>query len=188
MPFAAVHSMNIKNVTLSAVFGAIIALSGSSCFAGEFSAVLNGKSYHIGASEDWNEDNLGLGVEFQFDTESRWKRQLMANGFRDSSENMTYMVGGGIHRTVFGTDKLADFYVDLGINAFVMTREDVNDNRPFPGALPSLTIGNRYAGFNLTYLPRKAVEKLYDSEMMDRTTSGIVFLQFKVKLNPSSYR
>ena len=147
--------------------------------AGEFSAVINGKSYHVGSVENWNENNVGLGIEYEFDTDSRWKTRLMANGFRDSNEDMSYMVGGGLHRNLLQTRALGDFYLDLGINAFLMTRTDVNNNNPFPGALPSVTLGNRYGGFNLTYLPKFAVEKMYDAEMMDQSIRGILFLQFK---------
>jgi hypothetical protein len=154
----------------------------ASSMAGELSAVFNGKSFHLGATENWNDDNYGLGLEYEFDSQSRWKPRLMANGFRDSNDEMSYMVGGGLHRTLFATDHLHGFHVDAGINAFVMTRKDVNDNRPFPGVLPSLTIGNQYVGFNLTYLPRQAVEKLYDAQMADATIRGIVFLQFKVSV------
>jgi hypothetical protein len=152
----------------------------SSAMAGNLNAVLNGRSIHIDATEDWNEDNVGLGLEYQFATKSRWKKHVMVNGFRDSNEDMSYMAGAGLHRNLFATDRLNGFYVDAGINAFLMTRRDVNDNRPFPGAVPSLSIGNRYLGFNLTYLPLKAVENLLATQMMDDTVSGVFFLQFKV--------
>lgn len=164
------------------ILGCLLTVLAPTAMAGEFSAVLNGRSFHIGAAEDWNENNLGLGVEYQFASESRWKKVLMANGFRDSNESMSYMAGAGLHRTLFDTHRLADFYVDAGITGFVMTREDVNDNRPFPGLLPSLTIGNRYAGINVTYLPVQAVEKLTGARMVDGSISGIVFVQFKVSV------
>ena len=124
----------------------------SSATAGNFNAVLNGRSIHVEATEDWNEDNVGLGHEYQFATESRWKKQVMVNGFRDSNEDMSYMAGAGPHRNLFATDRLIGFYVDAGINAFLMTRRDMNDNRPFPGAVPSLSIGNQYVGFK-SHLP-----------------------------------
>ena len=89
------------------------------------------------------------------------------------------MAGGGLHRELYSTDRLKGFYVDAGINAFLMTRQDVNDNRPFPGLLPSVTLGNDHVGLNLTYLPKKAVEEIYDHRMTDKSMSGIVFLQFK---------
>ena len=66
--------------------------------AGEVSTVINGKAYHIGSKRDWNEENYGLGFEFQLDTQSRWKRVFMANGFRDSNKNTSYVAGGGLHR------------------------------------------------------------------------------------------
>ena len=172
--------LNAARLTFLAL---LIVAPASSALAGNFSAVLNGRSIHVDATENWNEDNVGLGLEYQFATESRWKKQLMVNGFRDSTDNMSYMAGAGLHHTLFATDRLDGFYVDAGINAFVMTRRDVNDNRPFPGAVPSLSVGNRYMGFNLTYLPVKAVERMMDVRMMDDTVSGIFFLQFKVDIS-----
>jgi hypothetical protein len=172
--------MNIFNAARITLISLLLALPLSSALGGELSAVFNGKSIHVDASEDWNDDNYGLGLEYQFATQSRWKKVIMANGFRDSNDEMSYMAGAGLHRNLFSTDRMNGFYLDAGINAFLMTRKDVNDNKPFPGALPSLTVGNRYAGLNLTYLPKKAVEKLYDANMQDETISGIVFIQFKL--------
>ncbi len=174
------RTVNAARLTLVALF---IVLPLSSATAGEFSTIINGKSFHIGASQEWNEDNYGLGLEYTFKRESRWKPRLMANGFRDSNEDMSYMVGGGLHRNLYATDRMNGFYFDAGIDAFVMTRTDVNDNKPFPGALPSLTVGNRYVGINLTYMPKVAVEKMYDSKMADESMSGIVFLQFKINVS-----
>ena len=161
----------------------LLALPLSPALAGDLSTVFNGKSYHVGASQDWNENNYGLGLEYTFERESRWKPRVMANGFRDSNEDMSYMLGGGLHRNLYATDRMNGFYLDAGIDAFVMTRTDVNDNKPFPGALPSLTVGNRYVGVNLTYLPKVAVEKMYSSKMVDESISGIVFLQFKINVS-----
>jgi hypothetical protein len=144
--------MKLHNAAKFTLISLLITLPLSSALGGELSAVFNGKSIHVNASEDWNEDNYGLGLEYQF----------------------------AMHRNLFATDRLNGFYLDAGISAFFMTRKDVDDNKPFPGALPSLTIGNRYAGLNLSYLPKNAIEKMYDSKMDDETISGIVFLQFKV--------
>lgn len=151
--------------------------------AGGLSAVINGKSIHVGADKDWNEENYGLGLEYRLPGESVWKKQLMVNGFRDSNDEMSYMAGGGLHRTLFATDSMNSFYIDAGINVFLMTRQDVNDNRPFPGALPSLTFGNRHMGLNLTYLPRVAVERIFDESFEDDSLSGLFFLQFKVSVD-----
>jgi len=163
----------------------LITLVSAPATAGEFSAVFNGKSFHIGADQDWNEDNYGLGLEYEFSSTSRWKKKLIANGFRDSNDKMSYMAGGGLHRNLFATDRLRGFYVDAGINAFLMTRQDVNDNAPFPGVLPSLTVGNRHLGLNLTYLPKVAVERLLDESMSDDGMDGILFLQLTIKIDPT---
>jgi hypothetical protein len=156
------------------------ALPVPSALAGELSLVLSGKSYHVNSSYDWNEDNSGIGFEYQFATESRWKKSVVANGFRDSNDAMSYMAGVGLSRRLIQSERLAGFYFDAGISAFLMTREDVDDNKPFPGVLPIVSFGNRYAGFNLTYLPKQAVEKMADVNFIDPTISGIVFVQFKI--------
>jgi len=155
--------------------------------AGELSAIINGKSWHAGANQDWNENNYGLGVEYAFDSESPWHWKLLANGFVDSVDNMSYMAGGGLHRRVWETGRFHDLHVDLGVNAFLMTREDVNEGRPFPGLLPGLAIENRYIGLNLTYLPRKAVELMYDSPDVDSGISGIFFIQLKLNADLLSF-
>lgn len=145
--------------------------------------IVNGKSYHIDASYDWNENNLGAGVEYQFQQKSAWRKVVMANAFEDSMDEMSYMAGAGLHRRLYETDNLAGFYIYAGLNAFVMSREDVNDGRPFPGVLPSLTIGNSKMGLNLTYLPRQAVQSFTESEIVDPTISGIIFVQFKIRMD-----
>ena len=161
----------------------LVALLSSAANAGTFNAVINGKSYHFNSTHDWNENNLGLGIEHEFASQSKWRTTVMANAFRDSTDSMSYMAGGGLHRRLFETERMSGFYVSAGLNAFVMTRSDVGDSRPFPGILPSVSIGNEKVGFNLTYLPRKAVESTTNSTMVDPTISGILFIQFKVSLD-----
>jgi len=158
-------------------------LAASPATAGKYSAVVNGKSYHFNSSYDWNENNYGFGLEHEFEQKSAWKWVAMANGFRDSTDNMSYMAGAGLDRRRYATDKLAGFSIYAGINAFLMTREDVNGNKPFPGLLPSVTIANNKVGLNITYLPRKAVEETMNTDIVDPTISGILFMQFKVSLD-----
>ena len=158
-------------------------LTTSPASAGESHLVLNGRSYHIDSTYDWNENNVGLGFEYQFEQRSAWRRIAMANGFRDSTDVMSYMAGVGLHRRLYETDALGGLYLYAGLNAFVMTRDDVHGGDPFPGILPSLSVGNHSVGVNLTYLPRRAVEETTNSRVVDPTVSGIVFLQFKVNMS-----
>ena len=165
------------------VVATLLSLLSSPAFAGKLSAVVNGKSYHFNSSYQWNENNYGFGVEHEFTQKSAWRKIAMANGFRDSTNNMSYMAGAGLHRRIYETDQLEGFYIYAGLNAFVMTREDVNGNKPFPGLLPSISIGNDKVGLNLTYMPKKAVEMTTNSDMVDPTLSGILFLQVKVSMD-----
>ena len=155
----------------------------SPALAGKFNAVINGRSYHFNSTYDWNENNYGLGVEHEFESNSAWRTTVMANGFRDSTDNTSYMAGAGLHRRLFETERLSGLYIYAGLNAFVMTRGDVENSKPFPGILPSVSIGNEKVGFNLTYLPRQAVEVTTQSQIVDPTISGILFVQFKVSLD-----
>ena len=173
-----------KGLSIPSVILALLLVLPQSAFsAGAFNAVVNGKSYHFDSSYDWNENNTGLGIEYEFAQKSAWKRIAMANGFRDSTNNMSYMAGAGLHRRIYETDRLSGFYVYAGLNAFLMTRDDVNGSKPFPGVLPSISIGNDKVGFNLTYMPKKAVEEATNSTAVDPTLSGILFLQFKVSMD-----
>jgi hypothetical protein len=167
----------------AAILASIFVLASADAWAGGINAVLNGKSYHFDSSYDWNENNTGLGVEYQFEQQSPWRKVVMANGFRDSNNNMSYMAGAGLQRRIYETHRLGGFYIYAGLNAFVMTRDDVNNSKPFPGILPSVSIGNDKVGVNLTYLPKKAIEETTNSEFVDPTLSGILFLQFKVSLD-----
>jgi hypothetical protein len=175
--------MTNKNPILLCVVAFLVVFPASSAFAGTFNAVINGKSYHFNSEYDWNENNLGLGIEHEFASKSKWRTIVMANGFRDSTDNMSYMVGAGLHRRLVESEKLSGFYISAGLNAFIMTRDDVDDSNPFPGILPSVTIGNDKVGINLTYLPKAAVEKTTHSKFIDPGISGILFLQFKVSMD-----
>jgi hypothetical protein len=101
----------------------LLAFPASSALAGKTSAVVNGKSYHFNSRYDWNENNYGFGIEHEFKQRSAWKKIAMANGFRDSTNNMSYMAGAGLHRRLYETDKLAGFSIYAGLNAFLTLRD-----------------------------------------------------------------
>ena len=140
--------------------------------------MLNGRAVHINAARDWNEDNWGLGFEREFATSSPWVKIALANGFKDSMGNPSYMAGGGIKRRFLMGSQ--DFYIDLGGVAFVMTREDVNHNEPFPGVLPAATFGFKRVALNMTYMPEAVVDRVTNSKKFDPAMEGVFFLQFKL--------
>ncbi|MGI9264735.1 MAG: hypothetical protein ACR2QU_07390 [Gammaproteobacteria bacterium] len=157
-----------------------------SAVAGELDLIVNGRSYHADSDLDWNENNYGLGLEYQFDTSSRWIWSTNANAFRDSLDNMSYMAGGGLRRRLFKSEHTAEFYLDVGLNAFLMSRADVNDHVPFPGVLPSLSLGMKQVGVNLAYLPAFASRMLVQSNVKNPDIGSVYFLQFRFHLVSTS--
>jgi hypothetical protein len=164
-------------VCIAAVFG----LSSHDADAQSNSAwdvVLNGRSVHMNAGEQWNEDNWGLGIEREFKSASPWVKVALANGFKDSLGNPSYMAGGGLKRRFHMRSD--DLYVDLGGIAFMMTRDGVNGDAPFPGLLPAATVGFKRVALNLTYLPEAMVDRVTNSKVHDPSMEGVFFLQLKL--------
>lgn len=177
-----VHGMRSKTSfrTLFSVIMAAIVLSVATlapAMANEWNVVLNGRAVHINASESWNEQNWGLGFEREFVTRSRWVPLVVGNGFRDSGSQMSYMAGGGIKRRFLLPELAGDFYVDVGLVGFMMTRRDFNGNKPFPGVLPTLSVGNSKMALNVTYMPQTAVNRI---NRRDPSLSGVLFLQLSM--------
>ena len=98
----------LKTLTTASPLLAIVLLAmiPTDVVAGKSFAVVNGYSQHFDSSYDWNENNYGFGLEHEFEQKSAWKKVVMANGFRDSTDNMSYMAGAGLHRRVFETEYL----------------------------------------------------------------------------------
>jgi hypothetical protein len=155
-----------------------VSLCGTAEAAGPWDVVLNGRSVHMNATHEWNEDNWGLGVEREFSSERPWVKVALANAFTDSMGDRSYMAGGGIKRRF--RVRSDDFYVDLGAIGFLMTRETVNRNQPFPGVLPAATLGFKRVALNVTYLPESVVDSVTSSSRHDPTMEGVFFLQLKL--------
>lgn len=167
------------------VLAATTSLLAGTATAGHLDLILNGRSYHADTDHEWNESNYGLGIEYQFDSDSRWIWSANANAFIDSVENMSYMAGGGLRRRLFESGGRHGIYFDVGVNAFLMARKDVNDYLPFPGVLPTVSTGTRNVGINLTYLPAFASRELVKSNVSNPDIGGVFFVQFRFRLNGS---
>lgn len=177
-------------MTVPGHLGWIAALLTAAAIGGEAQAqegpwdiVLNGRSVHINAAHQWNEDNWGIGVEREFNGDGRWVKVALANGFKDSAEHPSYMAGGGMKRRFRMFSNRA--YVDVGLIGFVMTREDVRHNQPFPGVLPAMTFGAKRVAVNITYLPEAAVDRVTNAQLVDPNMKGVFFIQ--LKLDPSLF-
>lgn len=152
----------------------------------DWDIVLNGRAVHMNAAQEWNEENWGLGFEREFDTASRWVKVALVNGFKDSVGEPSYMAGGGIKRRFrMFADNL---YFDVGIVGFLMTREGVNHNQPFPGALPAFTFGSRRVAVNMTYMPQSVANEVTKAHLTDPGMNGVLFLQLKLDASLFGFR
>lgn len=148
--------------------------------AADWNIVLNGRAVHVDAARDWNEANWGLGLEREFDVNSRWVKVALGNGFKDSQDHMSYMAGGGIKRRFRLSSLSPGAYFDVGAVAFMMTRKNVDNNRPFPGILPAITFGSRNFALNVTYIPQQMAEHAINVRRYDADLDGVFFLQLKL--------
>jgi hypothetical protein len=144
----------------------------------DWGVVLNGHAVHVNAEKHWNEDNWGLGFEKEFNSAGHWVTAAVANGFKDSLDNPSYMAGGTIKRRFRMLSNR--FYFDAGLVGFLMTRHDVRHNAPFPGALPTLTFGARRVAVNVTYMPGSVVDNVTHANRIDPAMDGVFFIQLKL--------
>jgi hypothetical protein len=145
---------------------------------GDWGIVINGRSVHMNAEKHWNEDNWGLGLEKELNSSARWVATAVANGFKDSMDNPSYMAGMSIKRRFRAPSN--GFYFDAGLVGFVMTRHDVRHNDPFPGALPTVTFGARHLAVNVTYMPGSVVDHVTHAHLLDPAITGVFFIQLKL--------
>lgn len=146
--------------TWQRVCGAVVLALGagaaSPAHADALALIVNGKSIHFRkpANQPLNDNNWGLGFEYEFGTKSDpWVPMLTAGGYRDSNDNPSYYGGGGLaRRFTFGPDR--PDHLDIGVVAFVMTRELYRHGYPFFAALPYLSWGTDRIAVNMTYIPK----------------------------------
>ena len=182
MAFALISAMTLYIRNFICMPAILLCAFAATAAAGQLDLVVNGRSYHVNSEYNWNENNYGIGLEYQFDNSSRWIWSLNGNAFMDSLENMSYMAGGGLKRRLFQSEHPAGFYLDAGLVAFLMARADINSYQPFPAVLPMLSFGMRNIGMNLTYLPKVAVRDFAQAKVLDPNIGGVFFLQFKFRL------
>jgi hypothetical protein len=178
--------MNVR-IVFAGLVGLMSGIPSATAFAqADWDIVLNGRAVHVNAAREWNEENWGLGVEKEFNSSGRWVKVALANGFKDSLGEPSYMAGGGLKRRFrLFSDNL---YLDVGVIGFLMTREDVNHNRPFPGALPALTFGSRRVAVNLTYMPDSIVDDVTNAHLSDPDMAGVFFVQLKLDASLFGFR
>jgi hypothetical protein len=168
----------LRSATYVALLVASAAFSRSILAEGDWGIVLNGRSVHLNAEQHWNENNWGLGFEKEFNSSGRWVTAAVANVFKDSMDNTSYMAGASIKRRFRVPSN--HVYFDAGLVGFLMTRDNVRDDAPFPGALPTLTFGARHFAVNVTYMPGSIVDHVTNAHLLDPAITGVFFIQLKL--------
>jgi len=131
--------------------------------AEELSVILNGKSIHL-EGEGWNENNGGIGFEYDFKSETKWSYLVAGSTFKDSFNETSNYFGAGMKRRFLWDNDVNGLHLDAGVLAFFMTRKDYKNNNPFLGALPFVSIGTPAIALNMVYVPKvspKSVPLLY---------------------------
>lgn len=120
--------------------------------ANSLNLIINGKAVHE-EKKDFNEENWGAGFEYNFAEDKKWIDFVNGGFFKDSlSSNSNYLGGGTKRRFLLSADK-GGWHIDAGITAFVMTRKNYKDGKPFVGVLPYLSVGTSKVAINATYIP-----------------------------------
>ncbi|MBI3561374.1 MAG: hypothetical protein HY080_06620 [Gammaproteobacteria bacterium] len=120
--------------------------------ADELDLVLNGKALHLRDGK-YNEKNWGLGFNYDFDEHHHWINFLHGSVFKDSNNQTSNYLGGGMKRRYHLDRDPNGWRVDGGFIAFLMTRQDFHNNNPFFGALPFVAVGKGWFTLNATYIP-----------------------------------
>lgn len=120
----------------------------------EVHLVVNGRSWHVDRKQDWNENNYGLGFEYDLIPRGNWIPLLSGGAFKDSNRQTSRYLGGGAKRRFDFGPAHWQMHFDAGLLGFVMTRKDYRDEQPFVGVLPFVSLGRGRFAVNLTYIPK----------------------------------
>jgi hypothetical protein len=141
----------------------LIGLLAAPAHAGELHLIVSGTAQHAG-DNDFNEENWGLGFEYDLEMRNNWIPFYTGASFLDSNDNVSHYLGGGAKRRfLLGRDP-DGLHLDAGVVGFLMVRKGYKSGDPFPGALPFISFGNKYLALNVTYVPQvdpKMVEFFY---------------------------
>lgn len=160
----------LVQISFLALILAVSAVCGRAVNADELSLLVNGKAIHFNqGNRNYNESNWGAGIQYDWAPVSQnWIPFAMASGFKDSMNNPSYYAGGGMMRRY----QFDNLHFEAGAVAFVMTREDYKDHKPFLGALPAFSMGTKQVALNMTYIPK-----------VDPKMVPLVFFQLKINLS-----
>jgi len=138
--------------------------------AEELQVIISGRAIHLG-NNDLNENNYGLGLQYDFAPQRHWIPLINMASLKDSNDNTSRYVGAGIKRRFKLHSGQQRLNFDLGAAGLIMQRPGYNDDQPFLGALPFIALSNDWGGINATYVPS-----------IEGDTLPFWYFQFSVKI------
>lgn len=108
---------------------------------------VDGASHHF-HRRDLNERNWGVGLGYEFNPNDRWVWSAEGDYFKDSFDDPSGYVGGGL--------RWRTRHVDFGLLGFVMYRQTAQEtigSHVFPGVLPFVEFGTRRLRLRTVYIP-----------------------------------
>ena len=138
--------------------------------ADELQVIISGKAMHMGQTNQ-NEKNYGLGLQYDFQPYRLWIPLLNMASFKDSNNNMSKYIGAGIKRRYRVRSDRQRLNFDIGVAGLVMERPEYNNNDPFIGAIPFVSLIDEWGGVNATYVPS------FEKNML-----SFWYVQFSLKL------
>ncbi len=131
---------------------ALALLANFSVSADELQVIISGRAIHMG-SNNQNENNYGIGLQYDFINHRRWIPTINLASFKDSNDNTSRYIGAGMKRRFKLRSGQQRMNFDLGAAGLVMKRPGYNNDKPFLGALPFISLSNDWGGINATYVP-----------------------------------
>ncbi len=131
---------------------ALALLANFSVSADELQVIISGRAIHMG-SNNQNENNYGIGLQYDFINHRRWIPTINLASFKDSNDNTSRYIGAGMKRRFKLRSGQQRMNFDLGAAGLVMKRPGYNNDTPFLGALPFISLSNDWGGINATYVP-----------------------------------
>lgn len=140
--------------------------------AGDLWLLVNGHAVHLEERpNDVNEDNYGLGLQYDQEWRGDWLWFLFSSGFQSSQNEPAYDMGAGLRRRYPFYGMFRNLHLDLGAAAMVIAHDGYRDGGPVPALLPVASLGGSHFALNAAFVPP-----------VDEQVTPLVFFQLMYSL------
>ena len=123
------------------------------------------------SNEQYNEDNAGYGLIYEFDKRKNVIPYITFGKYRDSFYSDATYLSGGASKRIMISRQLDDLHFEFGGALTLIKSTSYLEGRPLLTFMPVLTLATNTVGLNLSYIPK-----------INNTTTHVFFIQMKVSL------